>query len=224
MASSAWVRPCLAASTMFFSRSRRGSSCTKKHGFHAHAPQGGDSQSGGRRVDDGVGKAGARTALLPRAVQPDAAGEHRGGRQRFVVRHQAAAIEQQIFELHAVPRAQHTADFEQQGLRAAGEGIVAHQQQASIGLHLAAGKPRHGAAGGVEIGGAEMNVGFEIGALAPLVPGVHADDRLVEKRGGLRLLDDGSEPGFVFGGGGAGDHQAGALAPRVVVPSWAPRS
>ena len=76
--------------------------------------------------------------------------------------------------------------------------------------------PEDRARGRVEIGRAEMDVGLEIGALAPFVPGVDADDPRAEER--PRPFDQRGEPALVFARRRADQRQALALPARVVVP------
>ena len=75
--------------------------------------------------------------------------------------------------------AQGTTDVEQQVLGAAGEAVMADQQNSTISIF-----PRSTnecARGGVEIGGAKMKVGLQVCGFAPFVPCVDAYDRFAEK-------------------------------------------
>jgi hypothetical protein len=63
-----------------------------------------------------------------------------------------------------------------------------------------------------------VQVGFQVGALGPLVPGVDADDRVALKEVGAGVLDEVAEPGLVTAGRRALQHRARALAPGVVIP------
>ena len=63
-----------------------------------------------------------------------------------------------------------------------------------------------------------MQVGLQVGALGPFIPGVDADDRLAVERAGLRVPHQPFQPRLVAGGRRAVQHQAGALPAGVVVP------
>ena len=141
--------------------------------------------TGGRGVDDGVGE-----SLLGQGFQLDAQGRL-GGRdgQRgnlLVGVLQLAAIQQQELDVHAETAAQDATLSEQIVLRATGESVVSDQQQPRGSG--AARQTGDGSGGRVQVGRPVVQVGFQIGALTPFVPGIDADDWLAEKRllaGGL---------------------------------------
>ena len=93
---------------------------------------------------------------------------------------QLPAVQEHELDVQAEAAAQHLSDVEQQLLRPAGKCVVTDQQQ--FGRHHIARQAADSSAGRIEVGGAKMQVGLKVGALAPLVPGIHADDRLPKKR------------------------------------------
>ena len=169
-----------------------------------------------RGVDDRVAKApGRRRLRLPRQVLQ--AGQDRGWPDRPVLRRERAVAQKQERDLDAPHMPQVAAEVQQQHLRARRPGVMPHQQQPpASGVQC---QPGHRAPGGVQIGGAEMHVGFEVCALRPLVPGVHADDCLTLDRLRDRGGDQAAEPGLIGGRGRSVQHHAGALPPGVVVPA-----
>ena len=106
------------------------------------------------------------------------------------------------------------ADIEQEMLGPARKRVVADQQQ-PMGPRDGAGR---GAPGRVEIGGAIVNVGLQIGALAPFVPGVHADEGFAEERLARGAVHELGEPALVFLRARALQTEAAALPARVIVP------
>ena len=90
------------------------------------------------------------------------------------------------------------------------------QQQAGRGFANAG----DGAGGGVEEGGTEMNVGFEVRTLGPFVPGVDGHNRLAKEAVFLGAGNERTEPGGVFCRRAAVHHQPRALPARIVVPAW----
>ena len=64
-----------------------------------------------------------------------------------------------------------------------------------------------------------MEIGLEIRPLAPLVPGIDADQRLAKERFRLSFDDEVVQPRLIFCGRRAGYDQAITLAPGVIVPA-----
>ena len=175
-----------------------------------------DDARGGGGVDDGMAEALLRQRLQP-VVHGGLVRRHGQWRHRLVGRLHLAAVQQQELHLQAKAAARHAAEVQQQLLRAAGEGVVAHQQQPRRAHRTR--QPADRAPRGVQVGGAVVQVGLQVGALAPFVPRVDADERLAEERLVARGPDQLRQPGLVLRRGGAHDRQAGALPPGVVVPA-----
>ena len=136
-------------------------------------------------------------------------------RDRAIIFRQGAGAQQYEGDIDAKQRLHARTDMEQQHLRAMRMGVMSDQQQA-LALFR---RPRHGARGGVQKCGAEMLIGFEIGALGPFVPGVDADHGLAEKSLAPGAFDQFSQPGFIFRRRRVVDREAGALPARVIVPT-----
>ena len=71
----------------------------------------------------------------------------------------------------------------------------------------------------LEVGVPPAEVGFEVGPLGPLVPGVDEDEPLVAEILFLRLPECRFEPRLVGAGRAAGEDHGVVLAPRRVVPT-----
>ena len=107
--------------------------------------------------------------------------------------------------------------MQQQHLRPGGKRVVPDQQK---------GRGRRGGCHGghrarrrVQIGGAVMDIGLQIGGLGPFVPGVNADQRLAGHLAGLRVRHQPSQPSLVLCRGRTLQHQASPLAAGVVIPA-----
>ena len=71
----------------------------------------------------------------------------------------------------------------------------------------------YGPPGRIEIRSTEMEIWFKISSLTPLIPGVYADDRLVEERYSNCAFDESRKPLFIEGRSGARYDQSGSLTP-----------
>ena len=102
------------------------------------------------------------------------------------------------------------------GLAGVSGGGLAHQRK--IGAETRAVRAQ-GRSGGVKIGVAEPAVGFQIGALAPLVPGVDEDQGLVGRLGRRDMGQGARQPHAVGRGIRPVEHLAAARLAGLVVPA-----
>src|ERR1051325_10681382 len=113
--------------------------------------------------------------------------------------------------------AQYSPDIKEIVLRAMLVRVMAHQQEAA---RIGAIDARYGASRRIEVGGAVMLVGLEIGGFRPFVPGVDADKGLAKKRLQRAVGDQAGQPILVFLRCRPVDDHSGPLLPGVVIPAW----
>src|SRR5262245_25325801 len=78
--------------------------------------------------------------------------------------------------------------------------------------------PGYRASGRVEVRPAVVDIGFEVGAFSPFVPGVDEHHRLAEHRVLLRSVNGAGKPALVERGSGSVDDGPRALPAGLVVP------
>ncbi len=122
------------------------------------------------------------------------AGKH-GGCDILILLEQPPAPHQHELHLHAMRVAQLAAKMQQQMLAAGQEGVMPHEQdRAALQPPLHAGD---GPARGVEERRPIPQIGLEISAFRPFVPGVDAHDRLAMEPVGPCILDQVRQPPLV---------------------------
>ena len=134
----------------------------------------------------------------------------------FVFGEQAAGAEEQEVHGEAADLGKMFCEGEEQELGAVGVGVVADEDKEVLrgGFGCA-----DGAGGGIEVGGAEMDVWFQEGAFGPFVPGVDADDLFAVEGILVRIGYEIFEPGLIEFWRAVVEDQAFAFAAGVVVPA-----